>query len=220
MMTSPAIQRKTLPGPSQPPAATESAIKDGEARISANEVRHATGFGSGVRAAAVAGSRVPGRSASARCLGDRSATCARRTHAPRVLARYAQPSLLPFNAGTHAGQDSSFRWTNLRLGPGADCNRSGELHDASDSNRPLEVAYAGEYTRGTLSRRVLLRKRAAPRAGQPHCSCRCTKRPGRNRKRLPLLLRCLRAPCQPVYAGLHGRDRSVSQTRSVPVALA
>src|SRR5215472_10262447 len=225
MMTSPAIQSKTLRGPSQPPDASESAglhrpsktVKQGfqqtrcaMPQVSAQEFErlplrvHA--FLAGVPLHDVWAIDLPHARAGITLheflRATRSRPCSPSTLV-RMLVRIRLfvGRIFGWDREPTATAAESFT-TRLTA-----TDRLRSLTPASTQEGLFRVVYCFENEQ-------LLELANRTR------SCRCTKRPGRNRKRLPLLLRCLRAPCQPVYAGLHGRDRSVSQTRSVPVALA
>jgi len=66
--------------------------------------------------------------------------------------------------------------------------------------------------------RVPFRERAAPRADQSHRPRGGDERPRRDGRRVPLLLRRLRAQGQPLHAGLHGPHRSIPEADRLSVA--
>ena len=107
------------------------------------------------------------------------------------------------------------------LGPRAAGECVGDLRDPFDTCRSFEVSCARWHARRTrLPRRVSLRKRAAPRADQPHLPRGGAQRSGRNGRCLPLLFRRVRTKCQPIYARVHGADRSISKADRLSVTAA
>ena len=116
-----------------------------------------------------------------------------------------------------AFEDSALRRTALGLGSRAGHKRVGELHNAFDNRRSLEVAHASGHAPGTFPRCIPLRKRAAPRSGQPHRPRCGAERARRVRKCLPLLFRRICAQRQPSHAHLHDTDRPVSKAGRLSV---
>ena len=100
-------------------------------------------------------------------------------------------------------------------GPGR--NRLGTLRNAADNRRSLQVPCASGHARGTFSRCIPLRERAAAGLDQPHRTCRSAERPCGNGKWVPLLFRRLCAQRQPLHANLHGFDRPIPQAGGLSV---
>src|SRR5215831_16402043 len=107
----------------------------------------------------------------------------------------------------------------LRLGSRAAARRGGrDLQYPSHVHRSLELSGAGGHARGAVPTRVPIRKRAAPRAGQPHRPRRGAECPGRNGDGLSLLLRRVCPERRAFHARLHDSDRPVPQADRLSVA--